>query len=88
MALGQRVPMIDADGCLWLGLFAGWAARRYSPQGKLISTVRFPCANITKLCFAGPDLKTVYATTAWKGLSGEERAQRRPKMFGRKRPGR
>jgi len=66
---------IDAEGCLWLGLFAGWAARRYSPQGKLVSTVRFPCANITKLCFAGPDLKTVYATTAWKGLSEKERAE-------------
>ena len=58
--------IVDAEGCLWVGLFAGWAARRYSPAGKLISTVRFPCANITKLAFAGPT--TVYATTAWKGL--------------------
>jgi xylono-1,5-lactonase len=67
--------VIDAEGCLWLGLFAGWAARRYSPEGRLMSTVRFPCANITKLCFAGPDMKTVYATTATKGLSDAERAQ-------------
>ncbi|MEI9886477.1 MAG: SMP-30/gluconolactonase/LRE family protein [Rhizomicrobium sp.] len=65
--------IIDAEGCLWVGLFAGWAARRYAPDGKLISTVRFPCANITKLAFAGP--KTVYATTAWKGLDAKARAE-------------
>jgi sugar lactone lactonase YvrE len=64
----------DAEGCVWVGLYAGWAARRYAPDGKLISAMRFPCANITKLAFAGPDLKTVYATTAWKGLSDTERA--------------
>ncbi len=64
----------DAEGCVWVGLYAGWAARRYAPDGKLISAVRFPCANITKLAFAGPDLKTVYATTAWKGLSAADRA--------------
>jgi xylono-1,5-lactonase len=65
----------DSEGCVWIGLYAGWSARRYSPQGKQISTVRFPCANITKLAFAGPDLKTVYATTAWKGLDEKARAE-------------
>ncbi len=65
--------IVDAEGCLWVGLFAGWAARRYSPSAKLISTVRFPCANITKLAFAGPT--TVYATTAWKGLDDAARAE-------------
>jgi sugar lactone lactonase YvrE len=64
----------DAEGCVWVGLYAGWAARRYAPDGTLLSTVRFPCANITKLAFAGPDRKTVYATTAWKGLDEKERA--------------
>jgi xylono-1,5-lactonase len=61
-------PVVDAQGCLWTGLFGGWAARRYSPQGALIGEVRFPVANITKLAFGGPGLKTVYATTARKGL--------------------
>ncbi|HEY0300645.1 MAG TPA: SMP-30/gluconolactonase/LRE family protein [Rhizomicrobium sp.] len=65
--------IVDAEGCLWVGLFAGWAARRYAPDGRLISTVRFPCANITKLAFAGPT--TVYATTAWKGLDAKARAE-------------
>ena len=64
---------VDADGCLWTGLFGGWAVRRYSPHGGLLSQVRFPCANITKVAFGGPELRTVYATTAWKGLSPEQR---------------
>src|SRR5205085_929353 len=67
-------PSVDSEGCLWTGLFAGWAARRYDPDGKVMASVAFPCANITKLCFGGPDLKTAYATTARKGLSASELA--------------
>ena len=66
-------PICDSEGHVWTGLYAGWAARRYSPEGKLVSEVRFPCANITKLAFAGPT--TVYATTAWKGLDDKARAE-------------
>jgi sugar lactone lactonase YvrE len=65
---------IDAEGCLWTGLFAGWAVRRYSQSGKLLTTIRFPCANVTKIAFGGSDLREVYATTAWKGLSAQDRA--------------
>ncbi|HVW74495.1 MAG TPA: SMP-30/gluconolactonase/LRE family protein [Rhizomicrobium sp.] len=61
-------PVVDAEGCLWTGLFGGWGIRRYSPQGTLIAQVPFPVANVTKLAFGGPDRKTVYATTARKGL--------------------
>ncbi|HEY1961854.1 MAG TPA: SMP-30/gluconolactonase/LRE family protein [Rhizomicrobium sp.] len=68
-------PCVDSEGCVWTGLFAGWSARRYAPTGELLETVRFPCANITKLAFGGPDLKTAYATTAWKGMSAEARIQ-------------
>ncbi|WP_269713327.1 SMP-30/gluconolactonase/LRE family protein [Caulobacter sp. NIBR2454] len=66
-------PVVDAEGCLWTGLFAGWGARRYSPKGELIDFVKLPCANVTKIAFGGADLKTVYATTAFKGMSAEER---------------
>ena len=63
--------IVDGDGCLWTGLWGGWAARRYSPKGELLRVVRFPVANITKLAFDGT---TVYATTAWKGLDVAARA--------------
>jgi sugar lactone lactonase YvrE len=65
----------DSEGCVWVGLWGGWCARRYSPSGELLATVEFPCANITKLAFGGPNLRTAYATTAWKGLSAEGRAK-------------
>lgn len=67
-------PAVDAEGCVWTGLFAGWGARRYSPEGQMIGFVKLPVANVTKLAFGGDDLRTVYATTAWKGLSTAERA--------------
>jgi sugar lactone lactonase YvrE len=64
-------PTVDAESCLWTGLFGGWAARRYAPDGRLLSEVRFPVANVTKLAFAGT---TAYATTAWKGLDKAARS--------------
>jgi xylono-1,5-lactonase len=60
--------VIDAENCLWTGLFGGWGVRRYDPAGKPITTVRLPVANVTKLAFGGPDLRTAYVTTARKGL--------------------
>ena len=61
-------PTVDAEGCLWTGLFGGWGVRRYAPDGTLIATVRFPVANVTKIAFGGPDLRIAYATTARLGL--------------------
>ena len=61
--------VVDAQGCLWTGLFGGWAARCYSAQGALLQTIRFPVANVTKIAFGGEDLTTVYATTATFGIA-------------------
>ena len=68
-------PTIDAEGCVWISLYAGWEVRRYSPLGELLQRVRFPVANITKIAFGGPDLRTAYATTARQLLSAEEIAK-------------
>lgn len=65
-------PTCDAEGCIWISLYAGWEARRYSPSGELLQRVRFPVANITKLAFGGRDLRTAYATTARQKMSAEE----------------
>jgi sugar lactone lactonase YvrE len=64
---------VDAEGCVWVGLYMGWEVRRYSPRGELLETVRFPCDAVTKIAFGGPELKTVYATTAAKHLTPEQR---------------
>jgi D-xylonolactonase len=65
---------VDAGGNLWVATFGGWRIDRFDPAGRKLGEVRFPCANVTKLAFGGPDLRTVYATTARKGLSDEELA--------------
>lgn len=58
----------DSEGCVWIGLWGGWRARRYAPNGEILAEVRFPAANITKIAFGGTDLCTIYATSARKGL--------------------
>jgi sugar lactone lactonase YvrE len=68
-------PTIDSEGCLWIALYAGWEARRYSPDGQLIDTVRFPVANITKLAFGGTDFRTAFATTARQLMKTEDIAK-------------
>jgi D-xylonolactonase len=62
-------PVCDAEGCVWTGLYKGWGVRRYSPAGEILETIRFPVDAITKIAFGGPDLRTVYATTAAKHLA-------------------
>lgn len=67
-------PTVDAEGCVWTGLYKGHAVRRYSPKGEILENIRFPVDAITKIAFGGPDLKTVFCTTAAKHLSPEEAA--------------
>jgi len=63
---------VDAAGHLWVATFGGWRIDRFDAAGNKVGEVRFPCANVTKLAFGGDDLRTVYATTARKGLSEQE----------------
>ena len=68
-------PAVDEDGHVWIGLYGGWGARRYSPGGALVETVDFPVANVTKLAFGGTDRRTLFATTAAQGLDERALAQ-------------
>ena len=65
---------VDTEGGVWVALFGGWGLERYDPQGRLVARIEAPCANVTKPAFGGPDLKTLYFTTAWMGLSPQARA--------------
>lgn len=62
----------DSEDCLWVALWDGWGVRRYAADGTLLLHVPFPCARVTKVAFAGPDLRTAYVTTARVGLEPEE----------------
>ncbi|MFD1611485.1 SMP-30/gluconolactonase/LRE family protein [Sphingomonas tabacisoli] len=67
-------PLVDAEGCLWTALFGGWGLERYSPRGELIDYIRLPVPNVTKAAFGGPDLSTLYVTTARLHMSPAARA--------------
>jgi D-xylonolactonase len=66
---------VDVEGCVWIAMWGGWGVRRYSPSGVLLSRIRIPCSNVTKVAFGGPDYRTAFVTTAWKGLSASQRAE-------------
>jgi sugar lactone lactonase YvrE len=67
--------VVDAEGHVWTALWGGFGAIRFSPAGEVVDRVKLPAPNVTKACFGGPDLKTLYFTTARKGLSDETLAQ-------------
>jgi sugar lactone lactonase YvrE len=60
---------VDSAGNVWVGLWGGWCARCYAPDGSLRREVRLPTANVTKVALGGADLKTAYVTTASIGLA-------------------
>lgn len=66
---------VDVEGCVWVALFGGWGVERYDSGGRLIGRIELPCANVTKPAFGGPELKTLYLTTAWVGLSPDARGE-------------
>jgi sugar lactone lactonase YvrE len=79
IAVGDDVypdgSVVDSEGYLWTALWGGFGAIRFSPQGEAVARIELPAPNVTKPCFGGPDLKTLYFTTARKGLSDETLAQ-------------
>jgi D-xylonolactonase len=66
---------VDAEGTVWIALFGGGRIERYGPAGDYRDAIALPCSNVTKLAFGGVDLRTVFVTTAWKGLAPEVRAR-------------
>jgi len=65
---------IDAEGCLWVALYGGAAVHRYTPEGRLDTTLSFPVTNITCPVFGGPGLGLLYVTSARDGLDERQLA--------------
>ena len=55
---------MDAEGCYWTAMFEGQRLLRLSPEGEVVREVALPVRCPTMPCFGGPDLKTLYITTA------------------------
>jgi sugar lactone lactonase YvrE len=59
---------VDAEGFVWNAIFAGGRVVRYSPAGRIDRVIELPVTNPTCVCLGGPELKTLYITTARKFL--------------------
>lgn len=66
---------VDADGCYWSARFRGSRVIRFTPQGKVDREIRLPVRQVTMCAFGGPDLKTLFITTARENLDDATLAQ-------------
>ncbi|PYQ45692.1 MAG: gluconolaconase [Acidobacteria bacterium] len=58
---------VDAEGFVWCAQWFGARITRYDPDGKVQRVVTFPATQTSSLAFGGPDLDTIFVTSA--GLS-------------------
>ncbi|MDG2040477.1 MAG: SMP-30/gluconolactonase/LRE family protein, partial [Ilumatobacter sp.] len=59
---------VDSEGGVWVALWDGGAVHRYTPSGRLDRVVTVPGGFITSCAFGGPQLTTLFITTARGGL--------------------
>jgi sugar lactone lactonase YvrE len=66
---------VDAEGGYWSAQYEGGRLLRIAPSGQVLAEVPTPALCPTMPCFGGPDLKTLFITTARHGRSQAELAQ-------------
>jgi sugar lactone lactonase YvrE len=66
---------VDSEGFLWSTHWGGWKITRYNPSGKVDREIRLPVPNVTCCTFGGKNLDELYITTAWLGMSDEDRKE-------------
>lgn len=66
---------IDIQGFLWNAEWGGARIVRYAPDGTIDRVVPTPVDQPTSCAFGGPDLSTLYVTSAREGLSPEDLAR-------------
>jgi sugar lactone lactonase YvrE len=63
---------VDEAGCLWNAEYAGGRLVRYAPDGRADRVIEMPVSQPTCCCFGGPDLGTLFVTSATQRLTPEE----------------
>lgn len=66
---------IDAEGFLWNAQWDGWRLVRYAPDGRVDRIVPLPVQKPTSCMFGGPDLRTLFVTSAVWDLTGPALAE-------------
>lgn len=68
---GPDGSAVDAEGCLWNAQWGAWRIVRYTPDGLIDRIVHVPVEQPSSCAFGGPEMTTLYVTTAREGLSEE-----------------
>ena len=65
---------VDEDGAYWCAIHGGSRLHRYAPDGTLLQTVALPVSQPTMCAFGGPELRTLFISSATDGLSRDQLA--------------
>ncbi len=63
---------VDADGGIWVALWAGSQVRRYAPDGSLTDIIDLPVDQPTSCAFGGDSGDVLYITSARLGLTDRQ----------------
>ena len=64
---------VDRTGNIWNARFGGGGITRSSPDGRMHRFYKLPVSRPTSCSFGGPELDTLFITTATQGLDAEQR---------------
>lgn len=65
---------VDTEGCLWCAHWGGSRVTRFAASGERLMTISVPASHVTSVAFGGPDLATLFVTTARQELGADELA--------------
>ena len=63
---------VDTEGAYWCAMYEGQRLLRFSAEGVLLAELPLPVRCPTMPCFGGPDLRTLYVTTARQNRPADE----------------
>lgn len=63
---------VDSEGCIWSARYQGSSVARITPKGKVDCIIELPASQITSCALGGPDLRTLYITTARQKLTPDD----------------
>lgn len=66
---------VDSEDAYWCAMYEGGRILRLSPSGEILLEIQLPVRCPTMVAFGGPDLKTLYITTARHNRSPDELRQ-------------
>jgi len=63
---------IDSEGGFWIAFWGGAKIGHFDAQGKHIEDIQVPALQPTSCCFGGPNMTTLFITSAARGLSAKQ----------------